>query len=161
MPQNQRMRATRHVKISSHDVELLDQLGIFDKDVVALGRVCVPILRYSLYSVIKEQYSTRCPRGIEYPSFSNNPLHLSTLKDYIYVEYLHRPSFLGALLSSNSLLNVAFRFCSILFGSARFCSALFGTLRTLSVLSGILRPYPQVRLLRIVSNMKLSKNTLS
>ena len=120
--------------------------------------MCVPILRYSLYSVIKEQYSTRCPRGIEYPSFSDDPLRLSTLKDYIYVEYLYRHSFLGSI-----------RHLSTLFDVYRHCPAphptdfdfRLSTLRTLSALSGILRPYPQVRLRRIVSNMKLSKNILT
>jgi hypothetical protein len=45
----------------SHDVETTRlSLARFDRGVVGLGRVITSILQHSLYSVIKEQYSTRC-----------------------------------------------------------------------------------------------------
>lgn len=146
-----------HVKISSHDVELLDQLGIFDRGGVVLGRVCASILQRSLYLVIKEQYSTRCLRGIEYPSFFDNPLHLSTLKD-ILRQILASPQLFREHQTSVDIVRCL---PTIPVPHPTAFDFRLSTLRTLSTLSGILRPYPRVRLLRIVSNMKFSKNNLS
>ena len=145
-------------RTQSHDVELLDQLGIFDRGVVEIGRVCASILHSSLYSVIKEQYSTRCLRGIEYPSFFDNPLHLSTLRDFDFRQILASPQLFREHQTSVDIVRCL---PTIPVPHPTAFDFRLSTLRTLSTLSGTLRPKPWVRLLRIVQNIEFSKNILS
>ena len=73
-----RTNATRHAQLEtkgrtvSVNVGLLDLLGISDRNGVNLSRKCVPVRQDLQYSIIIEQYSTSCPRGIQYPLFSYN-----------------------------------------------------------------------------------------